>query len=134
MARSIWSPAEPQADPTDDALVLRRTSSGTYVGLSTVSGVSTHSGAVRVVGSSSPNNPLPAVVVAVAGDSSTTPVAAVPSPNGTAIKLNLAVPAKPKKDDSTGDWELPVNLTIYTPGSYAISAAELQYQPATSGG
>jgi hypothetical protein len=130
----IWSPAEPQADPADDALVVRRTSSGTYVGLSTVSGVSTHSAAVRVVGSSSPNNPLPAVVAAVAGDTSTTPVAAVPTANGTAIKLNLASAAKPTKDNSTGDWQLPLSLTIFAPGSYAISAAEIQYKPPTSGG
>jgi hypothetical protein len=129
----VWSPAEPQADSTDDALVVRRTSSGTYVGLSTVSNVSTHLAAVRVVGSSNPNSPLPAVVVSVAGDTSTTPVAAVPTPNGTTIKLNLGTPARPRKTDS-GDWELVLQLTIYAPGSYAISATELQYQPATSGG
>jgi hypothetical protein len=130
---AVWSPAEPQADSTDDALVMRRTSSGAYVGLSTVSNVSTHAAALRVVGSSHPNSPLPAAVVAVAGDTSTTPVAAVPTPNGTTIKLNLGTPAKPRKTDM-GDWELPLQLTIFTPGSYAISAAELQYQPATSGG
>ena len=128
----VWSLAEPQADPDGDALLRRRTSSGTYVALSTVTGVPTYAGALRVVGQGKPNEPLPAVVAAVAGDTTSKPVAAVPTPDGTTIVLGLSAPAATAAVAGGSDRELPLELTISTPGSYAVTSAELQYKLSTS--
>jgi hypothetical protein len=131
----VWSLAQPQADPQDDALVLRRTASGGYVGLPTLKpGDPPWAGAIRVVGSEKANDPLPALVAGVHGDTVTTPVACVPTQAGVTIVLNLNTPTSPQQVAGSSDRELQLDLTISTPGSYAVSSAELRYKQASSEG
>jgi hypothetical protein len=122
----VWKLAVPHADPKSNAQLRRRTSSGTYVGLSTIAGITGFSGALRVVGQEKPNDPLAAVRVAVAGGADT--VAGVPTQAGTTMILGLQAPGVvPAPLAGTSDRELPLELTISTPGSYAVTSAELQY-------
>jgi hypothetical protein len=84
---------------------------------------------VRVVGQERPNEPLAAVALAVVGAESKGTVAGVPTQAGTTLSLAIdptnpvAFPATPNGDAS----QFPLALTISTPGSYAVTAAELRY-------
>jgi len=125
-----WKMAVRPADEGSVAQLRRRTANGTYVPLSPLADA--YAGALRVVGQERPNEPLAAVEAAVAGAESSGTVAGVPTQAGTTLALALhppiAFPAAPKGDAS----QFPLEMTISTPGSFAITAAELQYT--TSGG
>lgn len=129
----VWPLAEPQADPHDDARLRWRTSSGICAALSAVSGLPPFVSAVRVVGTGKPNAPLPALAAAVERDTQSAPVACVPAPAGTTIILGLGGPATPTPVGGSADRELRLELTISTPGSYAVGSAELQYKATASG-
>ena len=122
----IWTLAEISNTDADNAELRRRTSSGKYVKLSALAGIPDYAGALRVVGQEKANDPLAAVQVAVAGG--TDFVAGVPTQAGTTMNLGIGgtgvVPSPLAGGD---DREVPLELTIATPGSYAITSAELQY-------
>jgi hypothetical protein len=122
----IWTLAEISNADADNAELRRRTSSGKYVKLSTLAGIPDYAGALRVVGQEKANDPLAAVRVAIAGG--TDVVAGVPTQAGTTMNLGIGgtgvVPSPLAGGD---DREVPLELTIATPGSYAITSAELQY-------
>lgn len=123
----VWKLAEVSGSDADNAVLRRRTSSGKYVELTTFGDVENYAAALRVVGQERPNDPLAAVQVAVAGGSDT--VAGVPTQGGTTLILGLTGPgfAPTPIAGGGGDLEVPLELTISTPGSYAITSAELQY-------
>jgi hypothetical protein len=127
----VWKLATPHTDANTNAELRRRTSSGTYVELSTLADTpGGYSGALRVVGQEKPNDPLAAVQVAVAGK--TESVSGVPTQAGATMILGLTQPGvapSPIGDD----FDIPLELTISTPGSYAISAAELRYKQPSEG-
>ena len=56
-------------------------------------------------------------------------VGGVPTPNGTTMGLNLSSPVELTPAPGGADSEFDLELTIATPGSYAVTAAELQYTP-----
>jgi hypothetical protein len=126
-----WKLATPPADANDTAQLRRRTSSGTYVELSSLSDVH-FTGALRVVGQEKPNDPLAAVLVAVHGAGASGTVAGVPTQAGTTLILTLNPPVTFPATPESADTDFALDLTISAPGSYAITAAELQYT--TSGG
>jgi hypothetical protein len=125
-----WKMALRPGDDGSVAQLRRRASSGLYVHLSPFA--DEYAGAVRVVGQERPNEPLAAVEAAVAGAEANGSVAGVPTQAGTTLVLALnpavAFPTAPNGDAS----QFPLELTIATPGAYAVTAAELQYT--TSGG
>ncbi len=123
--RVTWSLATPQTPQLDAGPLLRRTPSGAYAKLSTLVGGPSCPAALRVTGQAEANNPLPAVAVNVAGNATDT-VAGVPAPAGTTLVLGLSTPAKVASSGGAVR-ELKLELTISTPGSYAISSPELQY-------
>jgi hypothetical protein len=126
----VWTLAEVVgAVSDDDAELRRRTPSGNYVGLTTLAGVSDYAGALRVVGEEKANDPLAAVQVAATGAPDR--IAGVPTQAGTTMILGIANGVAPSLL-ADADFEVPLELTIATPGSYAITSAELQYT--TSGG
>src|SRR5262249_41772191 len=102
------------------APLLRKTSNGRYVPLSTLDEVP-YTGALRVVGQERANDPLAAVLVSSTGHAASGTVAAVPTPAGTAMALGLDPPVQ------FSDPNFSLDLTISAPGSYAITSAELQY-------
>ena len=122
----VWSLAVPGSEDGDNATLRRRTSSGLYVPLSSLLDIP-YAGALRVVGQEKPNDPLAAIEVTVAGAAANGSVVGVPTPAGAPMVLKLQpgvpFPAPPGGDTS----EFPLELTISTPGSYAITSAELQY-------
>ena len=128
----VWKLAEIPADDHEKAELRRRTPSGKYVELSTFGDLAEYVAALRVVGQEKANNPLAAVTAAVVGAPDT--VAGVPTQAGTTLNLGIkrseGVAPSPV---ASGDFEVPLELTIATPGSYAITSAELQYTQ-TSGG
>ena len=121
----VWRLATPPAHTDDDAPLRRRTSSGTYVPLSTLSKVP-YTGALRVVGQERPNDPLAAVLVAATGAGASGTVAGVPTQAGTTLALVLDPPVAFAAPTS-GDADFSLDLTISAPGAYAITSAELQY-------
>jgi hypothetical protein len=122
----VWSLAELSATDAENAELRRRTSSGKYVKLSTLAGIADYAGALRVVGQEKANDPLAAVQVAIAGG--TDVVAGVPTQAGTTMNLGITgTGVVPSPLASGNDREVPLELTIATPGSYAITSAELQY-------
>ena len=122
----VWSLAELSSTDAENAELRRRTSSGKYVKLSTLVGIADYAGALRVVGQEKANDPLAAVQVAIAGG--TDVVAGVPTQAGTTMNLGIAgTGVVPSPLASGDDREVPLELTIATPGSYAITSAELQY-------
>ena len=122
----IWTLAEISNTDADNAELRRRTSSGKYVKLSTLAGISDYAGALRVVGQEKANDPLAAVQVAIAGG--TDVVSGVPTQAGTTMNLGIGgTGVVPSPLAGSTDREVPLELTIATPGSYAITSAELQY-------
>jgi hypothetical protein len=121
----VWKLATPPADPSDEAPLRRRTSSGKYVALSTLAGVP-YSGALRVVGQEKANDPLAAVLVSATGAGASGTVAGVPTQAGTALALVLDPPV-PFTPPTSGSADFSLDLTISAPASYAIASAELQY-------
>lgn len=122
----VWTLAEISNTDANNAELRRRTSSGKYVKLSTLAGISDYAGALRVVGQEKANDPLAAVQVAIAGG--TDVVAGVPTQAGTTMNLGIGgTGVVPSPLAGSDDREVPLELTIATPGSYAITSAELQY-------
>jgi hypothetical protein len=122
----VWRLAALSSSADSDAKLRRRTSNGRYVSLTPFGGVSDYAAALRVVGKEKPNDPLAAVRFAVAGGSDT--VAGVPTQSGTTLMLGLTAPGIAPSPAAGGvGFEVPLDLTISTPGSYAVRSAELQY-------
>jgi hypothetical protein len=126
----VWTLAALSSTDADNAELRRRTSSGKFVSLTTLVGITDYVGALRVVGEQKANDPLAAVRVAPAGG--TDVIAGVPTQAGTKMLLCISAGIAPSAL-ADGDFEVPLELTIATPGSYAITSAELQYTQ-TSGG
>src|SRR5581483_4600148 len=123
----VWSLADQRSDPRENALVQRRTANGSYVAISTLRpGDPAWAAALRVVGDERSGGPVPALSVAVHGDTATTAVESVPTPAGAAIVLALNSPAAPQPLGAGPDRQLCMDLTVSAPGSYAVSAAELR--------
>jgi hypothetical protein len=120
-----WKLAVPSSDANENATLRRRTSSGKYVALSTLASLP-YMGALRVAGEERPNDPLAAVIVAATGAGASGTVAGVPTQAGTTLALVLNPPVT-FAPPASGSADFPLDLTISTPGSYAIAAAELQY-------
>jgi hypothetical protein len=126
----VWALAAVSSADADNAELRRRTPSGKYVPLTALVGIPDYAGALRVVGEEKANDPLAAVRVAPAGG--TDVIAGVPTQAGTTMILGISDGVVPSPL-AGGDFEVPLELTIATPGSYAITSAELQYTQ-TSGG
>jgi hypothetical protein len=121
----VWKVAVPPAHDSDAAHLRRKTSSGRYVPLSTLAGVP-YTGAMRVVGQERANDPLAAVLVSATGAGVSGTVAGVPTQAGTTMAVVLQPPV-PFTAPTDADPDFSLDLTISAPGSYAITAAELQY-------
>ena len=121
----VWKLAVPPALVADSAPLRRKTSNGRFVALSALTGLP-YTGALRVVGQERPNDPLAAVLVSATGAAAAGTVAGVPTQAGTAMALVLDPPVQ-LAAPTAGDADFSLDLTISAPGSYAITAAELQY-------
>jgi len=119
---AVWKLAVPPAIEADAAPLRRKTSNGRFVALSALTGLP-YTGALRVVGQERANDPLAAVLVSATGAAASGTVAGVPTQAGTAMALVLDPPVSLE----AGDADFSLDLTISAPGSYAITAAELQY-------
>jgi hypothetical protein len=127
----VWKLAQIPASADAKAELRRRTSSGKYVSLSTFAELTEYAAALRVVGQEKPNDPLAAVQVALPGGADV--VAGVPSQAGTTMILGIPAGVAPSPLGGGDDREVPLELTISTPGSYAITSAELQYTQPSGG-
>ena len=85
----------------------------------------THSGAVRIVGTSDPNRPLDAVTVEIA-DRPEAAISLTPFETGSSVRLKVE-PVSPAEQSFGSPRALSVRLSVAAPGAYTIESARLIY-------